>query len=243
MKFLWLKRLLDRSITVGMWCIALVVFIPLGSLVLLGTFFISPKKLDPFVKFCCRFLIRVLLIRVRIEGLENFSPTQTYLFMSNHVNLLDVFLLTGFIPNMVRGVELEQHFSWPFYGPLIRRLGHIPISHRNPRQALKSLEIAKTALNEGTSILILPEGGRTLTGRFKPFKRGSFLLAQQAGVDLVPMVMIGAFQIMRKGSLRLRPGRVTLRFGPVIPYSTLQSQTMDEILELVHARMLQLFTS
>lgn len=176
-----------------------------------------------------------------MEGLEHVQPQQTYIFMANHVNIFDVFVLYGYLPGFVRGVELDEHFEWLFYGLLIRRLGMIPISHTNARSALKSLQHAKKAIVGGTSIVILPEGGRTLTGHLSPFKRGSFLLAKEAEVDIVPVVMVGAYQIKRKGSSLIRPGNMTLRFGEPIAYQDIKDLDVREITSYVHHIMSALF--
>ncbi len=182
-----------------------------------------------------------MFIRVETQGLENFDVNKTYLFMANHVNIFDILILYGFIPNYLVGVELEDHFQWPFYGPIIKQLGMIPISHKNPRQAYNSLQQAKSKLTQQISILILPEGGRTLTGKFKPFKRGAFLLAKEAQKDIVPVVMIGAFKINRKGRLLIRPGKMILRFGEVIPFNSLREMEVDQLKKSVHQKMLTLF--
>jgi 1-acyl-sn-glycerol-3-phosphate acyltransferase len=186
-------------------------------------------------------ILRFLFIRVEIEGLNHFRMDQTYLFMSNHVNLFDPFVLYGYIPNFIRGVELDKHFEWIFYGRIIRRLGMISISHTNMPAALKSLNEAKRRINDGTSILILPEGGRTLDGKFKSFKRGAFHLAKAAGVDIVPLAMAGAYGINRKGSLLIRPGTIILRFGTPIPYQTIKTMESNELTAYVRLKMQDLF--
>ncbi len=212
----------EKRISTVVWILGLSAFIPLGSIILLLSLFINPQHFDPFIKLSCRVILRFLCIRIRVEGLEHVRPPQTYIFMANHVNIFDVFVLYGYIPGFVRGVELDEHFGWPFYGLLIRRLSMIPISHTNARSALRSLRHAQTALAGGTSIVILPEGGRTLTGNLSPFKRGSFLLAQQSEIDIVPVVMVDAYRIKHKGSSLIRPGKMTLRFGEPIAYQDIK---------------------
>jgi 1-acyl-sn-glycerol-3-phosphate acyltransferase len=236
-----LGRIREILISVFVWISGLSVFIPLGLIVLLASIFTNPKRFDHFIKASCRIILRFLCIRIQVEGLNHFQTHQTYLFMSNHVNLFDVFVLYGYIPNFVRGIELDKHFDWPFYGLIIRRLGMIPISHTNVRSALKSLKKAKREIANGTSIIILPEGGRTLNGNLKTFKRGSFFLAKEAGVDIVPLVMVGAYHIQRKGSLLIRPGKMTLRFGEPISYQDIKDLDIHEIASCVQHRMSGLF--
>ncbi|MBN1352992.1 1-acyl-sn-glycerol-3-phosphate acyltransferase [candidate division KSB1 bacterium] len=227
----------EKIISAGVWAIGLLNFIILIPFATLLMIIFKPNVYDNTVKFLCRLFIRSLFIKVVPQGYENFNPGKTYIFMSNHVNIFDVFILNGFIPNFVRGVELEDHFRWFVYGAAIRRFGNIPISHKNPRQALVSLNKAEEALKSGTSIIILPEGGRTLDGNFKPFKRGAFRLAKNAGFDIVPMVLKDAYRVKRKGNNLIRPGTVYCRFGEVIPREVIDRMTPDELRETIRDAM------
>jgi 1-acyl-sn-glycerol-3-phosphate acyltransferase len=233
----FLKNIKINLVSILAWTLGLTIFIPFGLLVLALSILINPKHFDPFIKAGCRIVLRFLFIRVQVKGREHLQIQKTYLFMSNHVNLFDGFVLLGHIPNFIRGVELDEHFNWPFWGWIIRRLGMIPISHSNARSAMESLKKAKQMIAEGTSMVILPEGHRTLNGKFSPFKRGAFLLAKEAEVDIVPVVMVGAFEINRKGSLLIRPGKMTLRFGEPILYQDIKELNMEEIASLVHKKM------
>ncbi len=236
-----MKRLKENLISIFLWTSGLCVFLPSVFVTILLTFLINPKKFDPFIKAWCRLLIRALFIKIDVKGLDHIKKENTYLFLSNHVNLFDGFVLYGMIPNFVRGVELDEHFNWPIYGPLIRRLGMIPISRTNARNAVKSLHNAKSKIDNGTSVLILPEGGRTLDGDIKPFKRGSFTLAQKAEVDIVPIIMTGAYNINRKGSLLIKPGKMTLQFGAPVSWHTIQHLSSKEITQLFYEKMTDMF--
>lgn len=236
-----LRPLQQMLVSLVVWITGLFAFIPLSLVVIFFSLFADPKRFSPYTKWACRMILRSLLVRVKVEGLDHFKKDGVYLFLCNHVNILDVLVLYGHIPNYFRGVELDEHFDWFFYGMVIRRLGMIPISQTNGRSAFKSLKYALKVIAGGTSILILPEGGRTLDGRFQPFKRGAFLLAKKAGVDLVPSVMVGAFNIMRKGSLLIRPGRMILRFGQPLTCKEIDGMETAAIEANVRERMMALF--
>lgn len=234
------QRCKQILVSILVWTAGLCTFVPVGLLIVLAGSVVPPRRFDRLTKAGCRAIMRSLLVRVTVEGREHFRSDRTYLFVCNHVNIFDVFVLYGFIPNYFRGVELDEHFDWFFYGRVIRRLGMIPISQTNARSALKSLRVAEQAIGEGASILILPEGGRTLDGHLQPFKSGAFALAKKAGVDIVPLAMVGAFEIKRKGSLIVRPGRMTLRFGPPVAYAQIEGLPVKQISELVRARVVEL---
>ncbi len=214
-----------------------------GSIVTLFSLILPMRRYDPALKWMCRTFLRALGIRVRVEGLDNIRHEQTYLFMSNHVNIFDVFVLGGYLPQLVRGVELESHFRWFFYGMVIKRIGNIPISHHRPLHAMESLRQASQALARGISIVLLPEGHRTLDGQLRPFARAPFAMARHAGADLVPVAMVDAFRINRKGSWLIRPGRVTLRIGAPIPYAHLRALDSKALKEKVRESIAQLLTA
>ncbi len=179
-------------------------------------------------------------IRVRVEGREHIDPHGTYLFMSNHVNIFDSFVLNAYIPNYVRGVELDKHFRWPIWGTIIRKYGNIPITHHNTKAAIESLNIARKTLLTGTSIVILPEGHRTRDGKLRTFMKGPFHLALNTQVPIVPMAMVGAFQIKQVNSLILRPGILTFRIGQPVPYTEYKHLAVDELRDLIRQRIQEL---
>jgi 1-acyl-sn-glycerol-3-phosphate acyltransferase len=223
------------------WAAGMCLFVPLGSLVVLLSFLAPPRRFHAFTSLSCRLILKALGVRVTVTGREFLHPGRAYLFVGNHVNLFDVFVFYGYIPLFFRGVELDEHFDWFFYGRIIRRLGMIPISQSNGRAALRSLKTAQAALAGGTSVLILPEGGRTLDGAFQPFKKGAFLLAKRVAVEVVPVVMTGAFEILQKGRLFIRPGRMGLHLGAPIAHGTLQHMQVEAIADLMRRRMTELF--
>ncbi len=231
----------DVIVAVPVWIFGLCFFIPFGLALLVLSVFINPKHFDPVIKAGCRTVMRLIFVRIRVEGLENFRRDRTFLFMANHVNIFDGIILYGHIPNFVRGVELDKHFDWFFWGAILRRLGMIPISRTNARSAMKSLDKAKQAITGGTSIIILPEGTRTLTGELNPFKRGPFLLARGAGADIVPIAMVGAYRIKQKGNFVIRPGKMVLRFGRPVLYQDFNEWEPNVLREHVRQKISGLF--
>ncbi len=153
--------------------------------------------------------------------------------MSNHVNIFDVFLLNGYIPNFARGVEQERHFNWPIWGKVITRFGNIPINQTKLKSALKSLDKTEEIIKSGTSIIILPEGHRTRTGEMRSFMRGPFLLAQKAKADIVPIGIIDSYKIKKVTHWLIQPGTIQLVFGEAIPYKETKNLSSKELRDLV----------
>lgn len=231
---------MKQLISILVYIPALIGFSILAFFVLLLTFICKPYSCDSFIKLLCRFFLKTSLIRVKVRGREKVDPQKTYIFMSNHVNIFDVFILTGYIPNLTRGVELDKHFHWPIWGPMIRRYGNIPISHTNPRSALVSLEKARETFKKGVSIIILPESHRTRDGNLLPFKKGPFRLAAEAQADIVPCAMVGAYEIKTVTSWLIKPGTVIFKIGDVVPYQFYKDLSITQVRDLVKNKIVEL---
>lgn len=227
-------------ISILLYAIGSITFIILGISVIVCSYLFKPRQYDKFIKWLCRMLLRSFFIRVKVIGLEKIDSNKTYIFMSNHVNIFDVFLLYGYIPNFARGVELDSHFSWPIWGQVITRFGNIPISQKKLQSAMQSLDKAEEAIQNGTSIIILPEGHRNRDGNMLPFMRGPFLMAKKAKADIVPTAMIGAFKIKRVKHWLVRPGTAKFVIGDVILYDIFKELTTHELKDMVKHRIQQL---
>ncbi len=198
------------------------------------------RALDGWVKLICRLSLIPFGIRVRVTGRWRLQPDGVYIFMANHVNIFDPIVLYGHIKHTVRGVELEQHFDWPLWGTIIRRIGTIPISHRSVASALESLNRAAETLRGGVSILILPEGHRTRDGRLRPFMRGPFRLALDTRADIVPVALKGLYERNRAKTLRVLPGKIEIKFGDPIVYESFADRTPRELAERVRTAIEEL---
>lgn len=214
-----MKTLLVRLRSILIWVFALPVFAAACFTVWLGSFVLPGRFLEPLIKAACRVILFVCGIRVRVHGRENVLPGRQYVVMMNHVNFFDPFVLYAAFPGWSRGIEEESHFRWPVYGPTIRRLGVIPVSRADSARAKVSMSLAADVLRARPrySLAILPEGGRTPDGRLGAFKRGGFLLALETGLEVLPMVQVGAREINRKGSRLIRPGRVDVFIEAGVP--------------------------
>jgi 1-acyl-sn-glycerol-3-phosphate acyltransferase len=203
----------------------------------------NPPRFDPLIRFGAACIPTIFGIRVRTRGTTKLDrgdgPPGPFIIVSNHVNIFDGFILRGYLPAglPIRALELASHFSWPVYGTAMRLYGNIPIPHNSPREAMGSLVRARRALASGTSILILPEGHRTRTGRLQRFMSGPFRLAREARAPILPVVMTGMFERQRVGYPRIHPGTVTLHAGNPVTTDEVLGMSERELRDCVHARM------
>ncbi|BBO69900.1 hypothetical protein DSCA_38300 [Desulfosarcina alkanivorans] len=198
-----------------------------------GLFMLSRERVFALARFLFSIQTRLMGIRLNVTGLEHLDRTKTYLIMGNHQSLFDLFVIPAALPGVYTAVEAAYHFSIPLWGSLIARWGCIPIHRRNLEKAKESLDIARQRLREGISLIILPEGHRTLTGRMGEFKKGPFHLARQAGADILPFAISGLFEYNAKGAFHLNPKPVQVAIGPPIPFSVCAGMTPEQLRDWV----------
>jgi len=224
-------------ISIYAWIAGMAILIVVMFTAILLSYFLKPRTVDRFLKAGCRFLLRALFIRLRVEGDGTIDRNSVHLFMANHVSFFDVPVLEAAIPGFARGVEAHSHFSWPVYGWLIRRVGNIPIKRSDVHASVRSIRKAEGWIKEGKSLIILPEGSRTMDGNLRPFKKLPFYLAKQSGVDIIPLGLSGLFRLKSKRSWIIRPTTVTVRFGPSLSAGIVQSLSEEELRERVRGEI------
>lgn len=173
-----------------------------------------------------RFILRLSGVGVTVRGLENIPEGRPVIFLSNHQGAFDIPALQGNIPGRFKWVAKASLFSVPVLGWAMKLAGYIPIDRESAGSAYKSIEAAAGEVKKGTSVLIFPEGTRSPTGELLPFKRGAFILASKSGVPIVPVAISGTKDIMRKGSLLIRPANAVIAIGPPIQPSGLNESEL-----------------
>jgi len=177
-----------------------------------------------------RVLLRIAGVRVELEAEERIDVGAPQVVVANHSSWFDVLSLAGFCPGPYVFVAKKEVALVPFLGFAVGACGHIFIDRADRNLAVKSLEIARERLeDDGPSIIMFPEGTRSASGELQPFKKGPFVLAIQTGADVVPTAVIGARDVMRKGSLFVRPGTIRIRFGSAIPVGSYDIEQRDEL--------------
>jgi 1-acyl-sn-glycerol-3-phosphate acyltransferase len=203
--------------------------------VLLIGIFRSGKLFEACVKGLCRSVVWICGIRVSVRGCENYQAGRQYIIMMNHVNFFDGFVFYRSYPGKARGLEDENHFDWPVYGWVIRRMGQIPINRKSGIKAMESLRRAAALIRKDSamSCAVFPEGTRTRSGLLGPIKKGGFLLALETGLDILPLVQIGAQRINHSPSLLIRPGRIDFVIEKPIPVAGHSKENISQLMDKV----------
>jgi 1-acyl-sn-glycerol-3-phosphate acyltransferase len=167
-----------------------------------------------------RLILRTTGVSVAVSGLDRLEAGRTYVFVANHQSIYDIPILFWSLPYQLRIIAKESLGRVPFLGWHLRRTGHMLVDRAHPdRTAIFSWASALTS--NGLSLILFPEGTRSRDGRVGRFKGGTFHLALEAGLPVVPLSVIGSRHVMLKGRLTTYPGRVRLIVHDPIDTSTL----------------------
>jgi len=179
------------------------------------------------------FITRVAGMRVNVEGRENI-PEGVCLFAANHTSNADAPAIVGAIPRRLAIFGRKSLFDIPIVGLAFRLAKFVPVDRGNREAALASVKQAVEYIKSGSSFLVYPEGTRSPDGRMQRFKKGSFVMAIEAGVPIIPVACAGAHRIMKKNSLTIHPGKVTVRFGKPVDVSGYTVEQRNALAEKVH---------
>ena len=156
-----------------------------------------------------RLILRTTGVRVTIEGLDRIEPGRTYIFVSNHQSIYDIPVIFASVPYQLRIIAKESLARFPVLGWHLKRGGHLFVDRRHPDRS-GILKRWRALVSEGLSLIIFAEGTRSWDGHVGRFKAGSFMLAIQAELPIVPLAVVGTRAVMPKGRLRTEPASVRL---------------------------------
>ena len=217
-----------------LWAISGIHFAVICTFLVLLGIFIDPRKNDWPQRAFFRNIIRLAGARFEVKRSPGFDPAGTSIFICNHVNLFDAFVIYSAIPQFVRGFELESHFHYPIYGWMMGRFGNVPVPDVPSRDGFETMtKRARAALDSGISLIAFPEAGRTGDGHVQPFKKGIFNIAQKFGVPIVPMSIVGSFEFFQTGNWMLYPGKITVYLHDTIDTSSIGRTEIETLRQRV----------
>jgi len=226
---------LVHSLAVTVVIVLSTLFISIATLVAVSLL----RRSDASVQFLARGWAKLILfttgVRVNREGGDSLEPRSPYIFAANHQSQYDIFVLQGHLGHDFRWMAKKELYKVPVWGPAMRAAGYIPIDRSHGREALRSLTEAASRIAGGTSVVIFPEGTRSPDGRLGDFKAGGMQLAIRAGVSVVPVAIRGTCDILPKGKILARPGRVVLKVGEPIAVAGYHQKQKQELADRVRA--------
>ena len=199
------------------WWRTVFLLVPAISLytIVLGTISVLSTLVDHSGNFghaCARTWSRLILwttgVKVRVEGLDRLDPGRSYVFAANHQSIYDIPIVFASLPYQLRIIAKASLGRIPFLGWHLQRTGHVLVD-RSKAGAGTVKKMARLVA-KGHSLIVFPEGTRSADGAVAPFKGGSFVIALDAGLPIVPLSIVGSRHVMFKGQLMVRPGTVSL---------------------------------
>lgn len=213
-----------------LWAISGLHFAVVCTLLIFLAIFIDPRKNDLPQRLFFRNILRLAGARFEVHRAAGFDPQRTSLFICNHVNLFDPFVIYSAVPQFLRGFELESHFKIPVYGWMMGRFGNVPVPDTPSREGLEMMRSrAKAALDSGISLVAFAEGSRTRDGHVQEFKKGIFGLAQKFGIPIVPVSMVGSYQFFQTGNWMLYPRKIEVYIHEPIETSNIGRSEVDTL--------------
>jgi 1-acyl-sn-glycerol-3-phosphate acyltransferase len=172
-------------------------------------------------------------VSVTALGVANIPADRPVILISNHQSHFDMLALLLTMPRPFRVVAKRHLFYIPVFGWCLYLAGMIPIDREKRSSAFQSLERAADRIRGGEPVLFFPEGTRSRDGQLLPFKKGAFVIALKAGAPIVPVSVAGSLAVLPKGSLRIRPGHITVRYGPEIAVASETLDTKERLIDRV----------
>jgi 1-acyl-sn-glycerol-3-phosphate acyltransferase len=216
----------------------------LGTLALLASLFDGTGRVQHwFARTWSQLILKTIGIRVHVEGMENVHPSQAAVYAVNHLSAADIPVLYAHLPVQFRILAKKELFRYPFLGWYLKRSGQIPIVYGDPHASLRSLNRAGDALRKGVPLVIFPEGGRSATGQLQNFMNGAFYVAIRAQAPVVPVAIVGTYELLPINSFHVMPGDVVLAIGEPIPTVGMRLRDMEKLSSQVRQAITDLYDS
>ena len=206
----------------------------LGFIVIMLSVFDRKGNLVHYIgKFWSLLNIYISGTRLKVVGKEKIDKKRSYIVMTNHQSLFDVWALIGKIPLQIRWIVKKELRKLPIFGYALERMGHIYIDRQDRENAYMGLNAAARKIKEGTSVIIFPEGTRSPNGKLLKFRLGGASLALRAGVQILPITVNGGRFVLPKNTLALMPGKMEIIVGDPIDPGDFNEDNKTELMSTV----------
>ena len=237
----WLSRL--RSYLVFdplIWLYTVVLGVISIPVSLLGN---KERILHGFARFWSLLIMKTIASPAAVTGLETLDTSKPYVYAVNHASALDIPVLYVYLPFEFRIAFKKELLAYPIVGWHLKRSGQICVDQQNPSRSIGSIRAALKSLRSGMPLVIFPEGGRTPDGEIKPFLPGALFLAIKAQVDVVPVALVGTFELLPMNTYHIKCRPLEMRVGQPISTAAYTLRNMNALSEKVHAAVENLYKS
>lgn len=202
----------------------------LGILALPAGFFDRDGSiLHWFSRTWSRLIMKTILSPVRVTGMERIDTSRPHVYAANHASAMDIPVLYVHLPFQFRIVFKKELLSYPLVGWQLKRSGQVCIDQQKPSNSIAAIRSAVKSLKAGMPLVIFPEGGRTPDGEIKPFLPGAFFLALKAQVDIVPIALIGTYELLPMDTFHIKCRPLEMRVGEPISTTGLTMRDLEAL--------------
>ena len=220
--------------TTLIWILAVPWTVLMGTVSLFASLF-DRRKMAGFrcMQIWARGLLKLSSVTLQTIGFENIVKDRNYLIVSNHQSQVDIVALSAAIPFKFGWMAKRELFRIPFLGWHMSRMGYVPIDRSSIKSSTSGLMMAANVLKNGASLVIFPEGSRSVDGKLKPFKDGAFFIAVESQVPILPITIRGTADILKKGSSKINKGGITITVSEIINVENFKHSDRDKLKEIV----------
>ncbi len=199
------------------------------------------RILHGFARFWSWLIMKTILSPVKVTGLEKIDTSKAHVYAVTHASALDIPVLYVNLPFEFRILFKKELLSYPIVGWHLRRSGQVCIDQQKPTRSIAHIRSAVKSLQAGMPLVIFPEGGRTPDGEIKPFMPGAFYLAIKAQVDIVPIALVGTYELLPMNTYHIKSRPLEMRVGEPISTAGYSLREMEALSEKVHQAMEDLY--
>ncbi len=194
-----------------------------------GFFDRDGRRLHWFARAWSKFITKSIFSPLKITGLEKIDPTKPKVYAVNHASALDIPILYASLDFPFRILFKSELLSYPIIGWHLKRSGQICINQQQPSRSAGAIRTALKYLKSGRPLVIFPEGGRTPDGEIKAFSPGAFFLAIKAQVEIVPIALVGTYELLPMNTYHIKCRPLAMRAGAPVPTAGLTLKDMAAV--------------
>jgi 1-acyl-sn-glycerol-3-phosphate acyltransferase len=181
-------------------------------------------------------ILRATGTEVIVRGMKNIAPNETYIYIANHTNYIDIPILVKAIPDKIHFMYRASLQKVPMLGIALKTSPFIPLVPENSKNAMAGINRAISSLNDSGSVILFPEGTRSKTGELAPFKRGAFLIASKSNKKIIPVSVVGVEKICPPNkNLQFNKGRVIVTINKPIESLSEERNELSQQINSLHA--------
>jgi 1-acyl-sn-glycerol-3-phosphate acyltransferase len=206
-----------------------------------GLFDRTGRRLHWFSRTWSRLIMKTILSPVKVIGLDKIDTSKSHVYAVNHASALDIPVLYVNLPFQFRIVFKKELLAYPIVGWQLKRSGQVCIDQQKPTNSIAAIRSAVKSLKAGMPLVIFPEGGRTPDGEIKPFLPGAFFLAIKAQVDIVPVALVGTYELLPMNTYHIKCRPLEMRVGEPISTAGMTMRDLEAVSAKVRAELERLY--